>query len=197
MQPLQGFLGRPIDDLELHRRERIGFAGAEEFFVECRQFFPMEWSIALDHHEHHRMGAAAGIPLLAAHQRAVDFFAGLLAEAERAVGRQRRFGMRDFGFWVFGLRTQELLQFRQKRLAAAAEFDFLQVALAVEHAVGQRLFVGQRVEHALLDGVFGHEVDHGHGPRLVFAPGAGDALLQFGRVPWQIAVDHDACVLQV
>ena len=33
----------------------------------------------------------------------------------------------------------------------------------IEHAVGQRLLVGQRVEHAVLDGVLGDQVDHGDG----------------------------------
>src|SRR5439155_10345079 len=55
----------------------------------------------------------------------------------------------------------------------------------------------QRLEHAVLDGVFGNEVDDGDRSSLVLAPGARDALLEFGRVPWQVAIDHHAGGLQV
>ena len=67
----------------------------------------------------------------------------------------------------------------------------------VEHAVGQGLLVGEGLEHAVLDGVFGNEVDDGDRAGLVFAPGAGDALLQLGGVPGQVAIDDDAGVLKI
>ena len=68
---------------------------------------------------------------------------------------------------------------------------------AVEHAVGQGLLVGERVQHAVLDGVLGDQVDDRDRAGLVLAPGAGDALFELGRVPGQVAVDDDAGVLEV
>ena len=69
-----------------------------------------------------------------------------------------------------------MLELGQEGLASAAKLDFLEVAPQVKDAVGQGLFVGQRSEHAMLDGVFGNEVDDGHGSRLVLPPRACDPL---------------------
>ena len=59
------------------------------------------------------------------------------------------------------------------------------------------MFPSEAVEDPLLDGAFGDEVEDRDGAGLVFAPGAGDALLEFGRVPREVAVDNDAGVLEV
>ena len=59
------------------------------------------------------------------------------------------------------------------------------------------LFHGQRFEHPVFDGVFGNQIDDRDGLGLVFAPGAGDALFQLGRIPGQVAIDHHAGVLQI
>ncbi len=67
----------------------------------------------------------------------------------------------------------------------------------VQHAVGQRLLVGQRLQHAMLDRVFRDEIDDGDGAGLMFAPGAGDALFELGRIPRQIAIHDHAGVLEV
>ncbi len=82
-------------------------------------------------------------------------------EAARAVGRQRRFDFARLRLRAVGRRSDELLEFGQEGLPAGLELDLLEVALAVEHAVGQGLFVRERVQHAVLDGVFRHQVDDG------------------------------------
>ena len=42
-----------------------------------------------------------------------------------------------------------------------------------------------------------NQIDHRHRLGLVLAPGAGDALLEFGRIPRQVHVDHRRGDLQV
>ena len=49
----------------------------------------------------------------------------------------------------------------------------------------------------MLDGPLRNQVNHSDRPRLVFAPGACNALLQPSRVPRQIAINDHAGVLQV
>ena len=61
---------------------------------------------------------------------------------------------------------------------------------AVEHAGEERLLEGQHRQHALLDAALADEVDHLHAARLAHAVHAADALLQHGRVPRQVHVDH-------
>ena len=83
-------------------------------------------------------------------------------------------------------------------LGAALELGaFQRLVGAVEHAFGEVHFVSEGAQHGVLDGVFGDEVDDGDGALLVLAPGAGDALFEFGGIPRQVAVDDDAGVLEV
>jgi hypothetical protein len=93
--------------------------------------------------------------------------------------------------------ADELVQAFQEGLFATAEGDRVEVALEVQHTLGECLLVGERPEHPMLDGAFGDQMDDGHGPRLVLAPGARDALFEACRVPGQIAIDDDAGVLQI
>ncbi len=85
----------------------------------------------------------------------------------------------------------------EEGLAAAAQRNLLEIAAPIEHAVGQRLLVGQRLQHAVLHGLLGDKMDGGHGAGLVLAPGAGDARFELGRIRGQIAVHHHAGILQV
>src|ERR1035441_5236287 len=135
------------------------------------------------------------VALFAAKQRAVDALLCGSSEAARAVRRQRWFQLAGLGLRAVGRRSNELLELGQKGLASGLELDLLKVAHAVEHAVGQGLLVGERAQHAMLDGILRYEIDDCDGARLVLAPGAGDALFQLGGVPGQVAVDDDAGVL--
>jgi hypothetical protein len=49
----------------------------------------------------------------------------------------------------------------------------------------------------VLDGLLGDEVDNGDRAELTFAPSAGDALLELGGVPREVAVDDDTGILEV
>ena len=119
-------------------------------------------------------------------------------EAARAVSRQRRFHLARLGLSRLRRAGRRVgLSLARKACRPRLELDFLEVAHAVEHAVGEGLLVGERAEHAVLDGLLGDEIDDGDRAGLVFAPGAGDALLQLGGVPGQVAVDDDAGVLEV
>ena len=82
-------------------------------------------------------------------------------------------------------------------MPAAGQFDGGQVAAQFQDTLRQRLFGGERAEHALFDGGFADEIDYRDRARLVFAPGAGNALFEFGWIPRQIAVDDHAGVLEV
>ena len=90
-----------------------------------------------------------------------------------------------------------MLQAREKGLATAFQFNVVQVPLQIEHAFGKRALVGKSFQHLVFKGVLGNKVDDRNGARLELAPGAGDALLQFGGVPGQIAIDDHAGVLQI
>ena len=72
-----------------------------------------------------------------------------------------------------------------------------EIALAVEHAVGQRLLGAEQMHHAVLDRILADEIDDRHAARLVLAPGACDALLELGRVPRQVDVHDRARHLQI
>ena len=73
----------------------------------------------------------------------------------------------------------------------------VEIALAVEHAVGQRLLLTEQMQDLVLDRILADEIDHRDRARLVLAPGARDALLELGRVPRQVDVHHRARDLQV
>lgn len=49
----------------------------------------------------------------------------------------------------------------------------------------------------MLNRVFGDQVNDADGFCLMLAPGARDALFQFGGIPREIAIDDDARVLKV
>ena len=91
----------------------------------------------------------------------------------------------------------EGLQSLDQRLAARGEGHLGEVPPAVEHAVGEPLLVGEEGDHPVLDGALAHQGEDADGARLVLAPGAGDALLQAGRVPREIEVDHHVGRLEV
>jgi len=57
-----------------------------------------------------------------------------------------------------------------------------EIALAVEHAVGQRLLVTEKVQNLVFDRIFADEIDDRHRTRLVLAPGTRDALLELRRI---------------
>ena len=90
-----------------------------------------------------------------------------------------------------------MLELGQERLPATAELDLAEIAFAVQHTVSQRLLVRESLEHALFNRVAGDQVDHRHRAGLMFAPGAGNPLFEFRRVPRQVAVDDDAGILQI
>src|ERR1039458_3900690 len=141
------------------------------------------------------MRGVTRVALFTAEQSAVDALAGGSGEALRAVCRQRWFHLAGLGLRAFGGRGNKLLELGQEGLASGLELDLLKVALAVEHAVGQGLLVGERAQHAMLNGILRDEINDCARARLVLAPGAGDALFQLGGVPRQIAVDDHAGVL--
>jgi hypothetical protein len=51
-----------------------------------------------------------------------------------------------------------------------------EIALAIEHAVGQRLLVTKKMQNLVLDRILAHEIDDCHRTGLVLSPGARDAL---------------------
>ena len=61
----------------------------------------------------------------------------------------------------------------------------------------QRPLLFQRPQHALLDAVARHQVEHLHRPMLAHAVDASDALLQHRRVPRHFQVDDRVRRLQV
>ncbi len=80
---------------------------------------------------------------------------------------------------------------------AGRHLERAEIALAVEHAVGQRLLVTEKVQNLVLDRIFADEIDDRHRARLVLAPGACDALFELRRVPRQVDVHDRARDLQV
>ena len=85
----------------------------------------------------------------------------------------------------------------EQALAGVHKSDLGWGFLGAEHAGKDFALGGQRVEHPLLDGALGDEVDNVDSVALAMAVGAGDALFQHGRIPGQVEVDHQAGGLQV
>src|SRR5258707_1178047 len=56
-----------------------------------------------------------------------------------------------------------------------------EIALAVEHAVGQCLLVTEKMQNLVLDRIFTDEIDDRYRARLVLAPGTCDALFKLRR----------------
>ena len=67
----------------------------------------------------------------------------------------------------------------------------------VKISVEQRALSCQRPQHALLDAVAHHQIEHLHRPMLAHAMHAGDALLQHRRVPRHFQIDDRVGRLQV
>src|SRR5260221_22335 len=155
------------------------------------------WSVTLQYSVVDRMWVVVRVALFAPEQRGVNPLVRGGGEATRTIGGERWFGGAGLCFWIDGCRRDKLLEFREEGLASAPKLDLAELANPIQHAIGQGLFVGKRFEHALLDGFLRNEVDHRDRAGLVLAPGAGDALFEFRRVPGQIAVDDDTGVLQV
>ena len=137
-------------------------------------------------------GVAARNPgLLAMLEACAKGFAGTVGKVRGGVCD--RDGRRGF------LQTcgdEDLLEPLEEGVAAGFEFDVGKVG-SVEDAFGEAGFCGKGAEHSVLDGVFGDEVDDGNRAELAFAPSAGDALLEFGGIPREIAIDDDAGALEV
>src|ERR1035441_4838069 len=114
------------------------------------------------------------VALFAAKQCAVDALLCGSSEAARAVRRQRWFHLAGLGLRAFGGRGNKLLELGQEGLASALKLDLLKIADAVQHAVSQGLLVGERAQHAMLDGIFRDEIDDCDRARLVLAPAPGD-----------------------
>ena len=89
------------------------------------------------------------------------------------------------------------VQPRDQSGPARRHLERREIAQPVENTVRQLLLGSEDTQHSLLDGLLGNQVDHAHGTALMLAPGTRDTLLQLGRVPRKIAVDHDARHLQV
>lgn len=183
----QGIPSRGVEDLEGGLGSaRPGVLAAEglDFLTGCRVDF-------VDDGEDDR-GVAAGNPgLLAMLEARAKGLAGPVGEMCGGVGNGC--GRRGF-LWICG--REDLLEALEERVAAGFEFDVGKVG-AVEDALGKAGLCGEGAEHGVLDGVFGDEVDDGDGAELAFAPGAGDALLELGRIPRQVAIDDDAGVLEI
>ncbi|MPM92162.1 hypothetical protein SDC9_139297 [bioreactor metagenome] len=82
-------------------------------------------------------------------------------------------------------------------MLAALELDFAKVAFEIENSIGQSLLALQRGKHSMLDSVFGDQVDYRDVASLMLAPRARNPLLQFGGIPRQVAIHHDARILEV
>ncbi|HVU35346.1 MAG TPA: hypothetical protein VHE61_18055 [Opitutaceae bacterium] len=95
------------------------------------------------------------------------------------------------------LSGKRLFEALEKTLPARPQRHFGEISPQVEHAVREGALRIERSEHPLLNRVFGDEIQHRDGVLLVLSPGARDALLEFGGIPRQVAVDHDAGVLEI
>ena len=93
--------------------------------------------------------------------------------------------------------AREALQPLDQGFAARGEGHLGEVPAAVDYAIGEPLLALEEGDHPVLDGALGHQIDNTDGTRLVLAPGAGDALLQPGRVPGEVEVDHHVGRLEV
>src|SRR5262245_9103681 len=96
--------------------------------------------------------------------------------------------------FAFLKNPRQLLQLLRKHPAATLEFDVLEVAFGIQHAIGQRPLIGERFEHALLDCIFRNKINDRDRTRLMLAPGPRDPLFELGWIPGQIAVDYHARV---
>src|SRR6266446_4949772 len=110
------------------------------------------------------------VALLTSDQCAIDALLRGGGESARAIRRERWFRWDNFAFCTSGWSGDQLLKFGQESLPAASEFDSVEVADSVENAIGKRLLVRERFEHALFDGIFGDQIDHRDGASLVLAP---------------------------
>src|SRR5262249_45645665 len=99
--------------------------------------------------------------------------------------------------WRRRRRRHEDLHALDKGGAPGRYFQRLQVALAVQDAVRQRLLVPDQMQNVVFDASLGDQVDDRDGAKLVLAPCATNALFKAGRIPRQIEVDHRVCNLQV
>ena len=142
------------------------------------------------------MRSVVWITFLTANQGAINALMGGGGETAWPVRRQLRLALARFCprpcRW-----SNQLLKPGQEGLPATAELDLAQIAPAVQHTVSERLLIRESLEHALFNRVAGDQVDHRHRAGLMFAPGAGNPLFQFRRVPGQVAVDDDAGILQI
>src|SRR5205807_131427 len=97
--------------------------------------------VPLHHHVKNGMRAVVRVALFTTEQRAVNPLLGGGGETARTIDRQ--WWLRRAVYWFpHGRgRSDELLQFREKGLAAVAVLDFAEIADVVKHAIGERLFI--------------------------------------------------------
>src|SRR5437588_11736813 len=81
------------------------------------------------------------------------------------------------------LGTHHRLQTLDHRRAARRHLERAKVALPVEHAIGERLLVTEKMQDLMLDRILANEMHDRHRTRLILAPGPRDALLELGRIP--------------
>ena len=79
---------------------------------------------------------------------------------------------------------------------AGRHLERAEIALAVEHAIGQRA-LPEQVQNLVLDRIFADKIDDRHRTRLVLAPGPRDALFELRRVPRKVDVHDRAGDLQI
>ena len=183
-------MGGRIDHLDVQRR---GFAEAAFFLGDTlgRQG---------EHHQHRLVAVAHEEPSQRRAVRRHQVVAKLLDGGERpgctfrrtfrrTFGRGRRRGIRPCAEY----RVEPL----RERGPARRQGDLREVAALIEHALGECALGVQQPQHAMLDGVLAHQVDDGDRAGLMLAPGAGNALLQTGRVPGQVHVDDGIGHLKV
>jgi hypothetical protein len=150
---LQGFVGGAVDHFQAHGGQWVPLARAEVFSVQSVELLPVLRGIALNHDVKDRVRGIIRVALFAAEQRAVDTFLGGSGEAARAVSRQRWFYLARLRLCAIGGLGNELVQLGQEGLPTRLELDLLEVAHAIEHAVGEGLLVGKRAQHAVFDGL--------------------------------------------
>ena len=158
----------PVHDLQVEGREWIALSRTRDLPMQGLDLGTPAFGIALDHAEDHGAFAFERVLFLAADEGCAQPFLGTQGERLGPVRRHGGGGRRD----PRPTNADELVQAFQEGLFATAEGDQVEVALEIQHALGECLLVGERPEHAMLDGAFGDQMDDGHGPRLVFAPGA-------------------------
>ncbi len=183
-EPLQGLEGGTVEELQDGRGGGPLEMPAQELLD------PRSLDGPLGDGEQHVPAVAAGMDF-EPQQAVPELGPQIAAERLPGIGGGPGLGRRGAG------ETREDLQPLDQRPAARGEGHLGEVPPAVEDAVGEHLLAVEEGDHPVLEGVLGHQVEDADGARLVLAPGTGDALLQAGRVPGEVEVDHHVGRLEV